>query len=345
MSNSIPAEEKAISISVLIVTYGNRWHFLKQVLESVCNEPIINGIILVNNAVDYDLSQKLKESRLCSNLAIETINLPTNQGSAGGIKIGLELALTLNIDFLYILDDDNIITPSTVGNLLNAYYNLESKLLPLALFSYREGSSPFFRDIARGINPKYLYNKKNNFAGFSLQHLLSNKYRKWFLDPKLGSSLIPIVKIPIAPWSGLLFPITTIQKMGLPMEEYYLYADDTEYTYRITKTGGSIWMVTDSIVKDLEISWGFQQRKNKFIHIPILENTGFRVYYTIRNLVHFSKHNLVNNQFLFLLNGVLFTCYLFSAALFLRKLGAFVIYWKAIQDGLKGNLGPRFDVK
>lgn len=150
MSDSIHVEGTVQSISVLIVTYGNRWHFLTQVLESVCNEPLINGIILVNNAVDYDLPQKLKESRLRSDLAVKTINSPMNLGSAGGIKIGLQLALTLDIDFLYILDDDNIITPGAVENLIKAYYNLELKLLPVALFSYREGSSPFFRDIEIG---------------------------------------------------------------------------------------------------------------------------------------------------------------------------------------------------
>jgi len=330
-------------VLVLIVTYGDRWHLLREVLLSVSAESSVSQVIIVNNAVTYNLLKHLSELDL-QDLKLEVIHFSQNKGSAGGIKAGLAKALTLEeVDFVYILDDDNVVEPQAIDILLTAHANLANHTGPLALFSYRDNSSPFLRKIAHGLDPKYVYNKKNNFAGFSLQHLFSTRYRKWVLEKRLSPTLLPLVKIPVAPWSGLLLPIATLRQLGEPMEAYFLYSDDFEYTYRISQNQGAIWMVTASRIKDIETSWGFTPAKNALLHIPILENGGFRMYYTVRNLVHFSKHNLVSNPFIFYLNGFLFSAYLFVAAILLGKMKAFAVYWRAVMNGLKGNLGDNFN--
>lgn len=341
MSNPTPHHSEP-RVLVLIVTYGDRWSLLREVLLSISTEPSVKQAIIVNNAVTYDLPGHLNELDL-QNLHFDFIHFSQNKGSAGGIKAGLNKALTLEVDFVYILDDDNVLEPHAIEILLAAYDHLADHSGPLAMFSYRGNSSPFLRKIAHGLDPSYVYNKKNNFAGFSLQHLLSTKYRKWVLEKRLSPTLLPIVKIPVAPWSGLLLPMATLRQLGEPLEAYFLYSDDIEYTYRISQNQGAIWMVTASQIKDIETSWGFTPAKNALIHIPILENGGFRMYYTVRNLVHFSKHNLVTNPFLFYLNGILFSTYLFLAAVLLGKMKAFSIYWRAIINGLRGNLGANFN--
>ena len=58
--------------------------------------------------------------------------------------------------------------------------------------------------------------------------------------------------VPVAPYGGLFFHKKLIDIIGYPMEDLFLYQDDFEYTYRITKNGGKIYLILNSTVKDLE---------------------------------------------------------------------------------------------
>ena len=48
------------------------------------------------------------------------------------------------------------------------------------------------------------------------------------------------------------------QAIGLPLRELVLYADDTEYTRRITAMGGRLRLVTDALIDELELSWNIK---------------------------------------------------------------------------------------
>lgn len=109
--------------SILIVTYGDRFNYLKQVLDACAlehknNEDKIFEIIIVDNASNS--SEKIKEYiNLNSEVKFKHICLDSNIGSAGGFGIGLKHFLNTDSDYVLLLDDDN----APENNFLNAYIN------------------------------------------------------------------------------------------------------------------------------------------------------------------------------------------------------------------------------
>ena len=117
------------------------------------------------------------------------------------------------------------------------------------------------------------------------------------------------------------------------MEEFFLYQDDFEYTYRITKKGGKIYLLLDSIVEDLERSWGAVERMTIFHDYN--EGPKTRVYYTVRNRVYFDLKYRVTNKFVYLLNMALFKTLLFIFNGFRSN----KVFERAVEDGIMGRLG------
>ncbi|WP_204327509.1 hypothetical protein, partial [Stenotrophomonas maltophilia] len=89
-------------------------------------------------------------------------------------------------------------------------------------------------------------------------------------------------KTPIAPYGGLLIPRCLLDKIGLPLEDMFLYIDDIEFSYRITSGGGNIFIVPDSKILDIDQSWGSKaENHKKKLSSPVLEEgESFRIYYT-----------------------------------------------------------------
>jgi len=91
------------------VTYGNRFHLLKQVIDSALAEGVAKVIVVDNNSVPQSREQlKAYEHELGSD-KIKVLYLDDNYGSAGGYKRGLEEAYEdPSCEFIWLLDDDNL---------------------------------------------------------------------------------------------------------------------------------------------------------------------------------------------------------------------------------------------
>jgi len=147
--------------------------------------------------------------------------------------------------------------------------------------------------------------------------------------------------VPVAPYGGLFIHKNLLNKIGFPNEDLYLYADDHERTYRITQTGGRIYLVLDSLIDDLELSWYVSKnaKKTTFSIISnsiISKSNSERVYYNVRNRVFFEVNDLVDNKIVYWINILL---YLLLITLSNTKNIKTII--KAIKDGYKGKLGRR----
>ncbi len=149
------------------------------------------------------------------------------------------------------------------------------------------------------------------------------------------------VEIPCAPYGGFFFHSEIIDKINLPDERYFLYADDFEYTYRVTKYGGQILLVCKSLVKDVEDVW-FNKEGNKKISYRFLDSTNYRMLYSVRNTAHFIKKHLVTNKFIFAANYHFYMMYILMIAFLQNKLSSYGIFKSAIQDGLSGNFNENY---
>jgi GT2 family glycosyltransferase len=338
VDTTIPILPKIITVTV---TYGERWQHLEEVIPAIFLQSDVSMLVVVDNASNYDLIARLDQIFPQFREKILVLHQTENLGSAGGFSIGLKKAYALEADFVYLVDDDNLPEASAVVILYQQWQLLQSDQL-IALLSYRYRNLPNLKKAAYGQEVRYFHDKPNSFLGFSLTNTFSKLLGSQKLQASNSSTLLPLVQVLQAPYGGLFLPRATITKIGFPNEALFLYADDTEYSYRIIQNGGQIWMVTASRLADLETSWwSDEQTLKKKWAAPLLEEGGFKAYYSTRNLTWFLWKNLSPNPVLFLINGLIYMGYLFLIALVSRKMGAYLTVLKAVVDGLRGSLGKR----
>ena len=115
--------KKMITFAVT-VTYGNRFHLLKQVIDGALKEGV-SKVIVVDNNSQPESREKLKAYELeLGSDKIKVLYLDDNYGSAGGFKRGLEEAYNhKECEYILVLDDDNLLEEGSFEKLkaLNIY--------------------------------------------------------------------------------------------------------------------------------------------------------------------------------------------------------------------------------
>ncbi|WP_207426444.1 glycosyltransferase [Pedobacter sp. SYSU D00535] len=324
-------------ICVVTVTYGDRWEFLRQVLKRVLGWEQVSQVIVVDNASVYSVTSAvsdLEDERVLVSRQEE------NLGSAGGYKKGLELASQLHCDFVFLLDDDNLPDEDAAAKLVSLWAELPGKEELRALYCLREDRVAHIK-IASGQPPSRFYLTPNNFLGFDLFRIPVNQFYK--LRDKLvkKTPFKRLAEIPYAPYGGLFFKKSLLKSIGYPDERFYLYVDDSEYTYRITKQGGTIWLVTDVKVNDIDKSQGIGYKGGPFRSI-LLDCWSFRTYYHVRNMIYFNRREAVQNKLVFKLNKHLYLTWLKVLSRANSKDKEYQSLKKAVDDGLQGSLGRRY---
>lgn len=323
------------NICVLIVTYGNRWQFLEQVLTRVLTFENVKDILVVDNASVYSVAEN------CGRLADQRINVITNAdnlGSAGGYKQGLEhFYHDTSADFVWLLDDDNQPAIAALDELIDSWPSIAGSDDSKALFSLRPDRKQHVK-IAGGEDASRFFAIENSFMGFHLFRIPLNqlyKLRDRFIKPGAVKNK---AWMPYVPYGGLFLHRRMVSLIGYPEESFFVYADDSEYTYRITKNGGKIWLIPASQVRDVDTSYGTSYKQH-FWRSVYLDLWSFRTYYQVRNSVYFHDRVQVTNRTLYDINRWLFL----KGQLLISKLSGkeanYTKLLKAVEDGLTGRLG------
>ncbi|OCL87036.1 Galactofuranosyl transferase GlfT2 [Aliarcobacter thereius] len=316
-----------ISVSAVLVTYGDRISYLEKVITKLEFIPEIENIIVVdNNSSSFD--------KIAGNFKkLKWIRLNKNTGSSNGYKVGIKEAFfNTNCNFIWLLDDDNLPDDDALNILIKKYY--EKKMIDnnemIAVQSRRPNYS--------GQQIHYIDNSQlnyNDFLGFSIRNIIKKIKNYKSLTNTICNCEI---KVDYTQYGGILLSRRIIEIIGFPNGIFFLYSDDAEYTYRITNSGGIIYIVNDSIVKDIDFSWNNTSNKKNLL--PILtDGNEFRVYYSVRNQIYFQKNFLVNNNIIFFLNGISYFSILFILSLVFFKLNRFKTIFNAFKDGLLGKMG------
>lgn len=320
----------------VIVTYGDRFHLLSQVINALLKVKI-DRIVLVDNGSSAKTQSGLK------------INFPDliihrfeeNKGTAIAFKTGIEQALSTDCDLLWLLDDDTCPEPAALDQLKTFWGTIAGTMEKrTALCSYRK-DRPNFVDAISNNDPDKILPPTNNFAGFHIKKLFTKIGERMDSSKKMQrEGAVPDSgRISAAPYGGLFFHRDLIQKIGLPDELYVLYADDFDYTYRITKCGGEIWLVTSSVLHDLESSFYLPVKKTALYHSALDSSKDASAYYALRNTIHFSKKYLVKNKASYLLNRIIFSIIITVIGILRGKIRRLKVIRSAMRDGEKGKLG------
>lgn len=192
------------NVGIVVVTY-NRLTLLKEAIGALKQQTYKDFKIIVVNNGSTDGTQEW----LSLQVDIFTIS-QDNIGGAGGFFTGMKYVAEHDFCFAWIMDDDVVCHPNALEELLKAYH-------------VRKGIG-FVCSLVRGIdgrpmNTPVISNKMKTSAYSDLLDYV-DKYA--------------LVGVKESTFVSVLIPTEIIRKEGLPIKEYFIWGDDSEYTERIS---------------------------------------------------------------------------------------------------------------
>lgn len=319
--------------TIVTVTYSDRLVYLQRLIEQAFAFEQITRVVVVSNASSAPLDQLT--SRWPGQVRI--IRLEQNTGSANGYAVGLEAALAEGARYIWMMDDDNAPTASAVRLLHEELATLGEAvgLQRAAVLGFRPSQQ---EDIARGVPRRFITQPRSSYFGF---HVAQLPYKLWRRLPWGRPKGTPprAVDLPFAPYGGMLAHRSLYEAIGLPLRELVLYADDTEYTRRITAMGGRLRLVTDALIDELELSWNIKAHTRNIYEAFLLGDSDFRAYYTARNQAWFDTYVWAASPWLYRLNRRIFLALLRHVARRQSAPDRLRLIEQAIRDGESRTLG------
>jgi GT2 family glycosyltransferase len=241
-------ENELENVAALVLTY-NRKELVKKTIDALAAQSRkLEKIFVINNGstdgTDVLLSKIFSEYPAG---LIEIVTFEENYGSSGGFARGMEYIVNnSNAQWLWIMDDDAIPERRALEKFIHYY-----RSLPV---------------------------KKQHKVGI-LQNERIADYEKF-----------KQMKIPVADVRGkLLFKVTfegylikreVIETIGFPRQEFFIYSDDIEYTWRAIQHGYRVHRVCGSLI--FHQDWARVEKVNRGIivkpNIP-----PWKLYYLFRN--------------------------------------------------------------
>ena len=258
-----------MKIGVVIVTY-NRLEKLKIALKSYEKQSIKPQYILVvnNNSTDGTI-EYLREWKNESN-GIEKIilNLDKNTGGSGGFYEGLKASLDLDAGWIWVADDDAYPKENAfeiAKKYIEKYPDSENKISAISgtvlksdgklidCSHRRRIYTTLFNRIAQPYSKISDYEKEEfEINGFSYVGTMINKSK--------------------------------LKQTELTKKDYFIYYDDTEHSYRLSKLGKIIVIPKMQVIHDAP-------------HSEMSEIVKWKLYYLVRNTLDFIKSNFDEKYF------------------------------------------------
>ena len=217
-----------MKLAACVLTY-NRKDLLLKCLAAIRRQTCtVDALVLVDNGSTDATADTLREAGWFSESSFHYIRLEENIGSAGGFFTCIKHALEQGYDWIWIMDDDVIASPTALERLLQ-----------------------------RAIDGKH-----GNLGGLISQNQSPNTAARYRLPKSMTEALRYAVSCPIdrdpgknalvpVDWCHLasfLMPTAVARQIGYPRKEFFLYCEDIDFTLRIRKAGYSLFLVTDSLI-------------------------------------------------------------------------------------------------
>jgi GT2 family glycosyltransferase len=325
------------SCVVVTVTYGDRRELLRRVLEAAFSQGVERAVVVSNGT-----SQSVRDYILgCFGERVHLIHLERNSGSALGFGAGMRAAIELGAQYMLLLDDDNEIQPGCLDALKSRYAALAQGFpsSSLAVLAFRPDQH---LETAAEIPAGVQNSLDTAFFGFHVKDLPLKILRR--LAPRLLlKKKRDVSRTNFAPYSGLFFHRDVVRTHGVPREDFVLYGDDMEYSYRITGGGGAIVRDRHAVIRDLDLSWNRKTLYSNTLDSWLRTDEEMRLFYVVRNQAFFETHYRGRGAMRGL-NRFVYLLLLAARAVQLNRTGRFKFILATLRKGEKGLLGedPRF---
>ena len=213
-----------MKLSVIIVNYNVEF-YLEQCLLSV--EKALTGIdsevwVVDNNSVDYSL--RMLKSKFPDVLLIE------NKVNTGFAVANNQAIREANGEYIVLLNPDTIVEEDTFRNTL-AYMDKNPDVGGLGV-KMLDGKGNFLAESKRGLpTPQVAFYKVFGLAKLFPKSKVFGRYHLGFLDQE------EIHEVDVLAGAFMLIPKKVLGEIGLLDERFFMYGEDIDLSYRITKAG------------------------------------------------------------------------------------------------------------
>lgn len=248
-------------VTTVVVTY-NRKELLRENISALKKQKYKdNKVIIVDNAstdgtYDY-IKDELNENVLYFNTGV-------NLGGAGGFNFGIKKAVQLGCDYVWIMDDDCIVQEESLTELV-----------------------------------KFAKDKQDNFGFLSSKVLWTDgtlcnmNIQRVNLSKEIKNKDVN-QKICLASFVSLFINVSAVYKVGLPIKDFFIWGDDWEYTYRISKKYDCFFVPASVVVHKCKNNMGVNIVKDESDRLD-------RYFYAYRNEGYFYNRCGIKGKLYFLM--------------------------------------------
>ncbi len=199
-----------ITVAAVVVT-RNRPALLKRCLAAVDSQTYpASQLVVVDNASDKPTQDLLAFEAARRDSSFHSIRLEENSGGAGGFHAGMRACLSLPCTHMWLMDDDCEPDSQAMAELVAA-------------------TAIVGEDAVLGGNILDLNDESINVQSVS-QRLGKNclpQYPLYLADGLLEMGSLTFV--------SFLVSVDLVRKVGLPLKEFFIWGDDTEYSRRLAR--------------------------------------------------------------------------------------------------------------
>lgn len=246
-------------VACVVVTH-DRWSMLLSAVNSLASQTVRPGIVVLVDSASSQPEYGELETAVhgivgsAGHTVVRVVRLRVNVGGSAGFAIGIEEACRLGAQWILVMDDDSCLEPSALESLLD-----------VALRAENVGWVACRVKDERGRVLAY-HNKR--ITGICMVE-----------KPVDSDSTRLPVRADANAFLGLLISRRAVDAVGLPDRRYFVWSDDTEYTYRITRAGFVGLVVPGAVIVDRQ--GGVKEGNGRY--------APGRMYYMMRNEIWFRR--------------------------------------------------------
>lgn len=211
-------------IIAVVVTY-NRIALLKECVHALlhqkeCTDAQLD-ILLVDNASDDGteewIDEQIAHTKSYDAIPIYALHLSENTGGAGGFYHGMKWAYEHGADAIWIMDDDTIPEEDALQKLWDGRVCIRKQGAPKSEIGFVSSTVLWTDGSPCEMNRQHYVGEAFSISGKDAEE-----------------DILTLQPVDSATFVSLLFSREAVEKMGLPIKEYFIWGDDKEYTLRLS---------------------------------------------------------------------------------------------------------------
>jgi rhamnopyranosyl-N-acetylglucosaminyl-diphospho-decaprenol beta-1,3/1,4-galactofuranosyltransferase len=229
-----------------------------------------DGILIVDNAsTDGTLNREFPEQ-------VSIIRNAANLGTSGAVGIGFKHALAKGFDWMWILDADSVPDPAALARMLDLYNGWSESLKEETAFI---ACLPLDQSDGRTLHGRL-------FTPSGRSVITPDPEQRFYACN-------------VTIWSGCLYRLAAVRRIGLPNPDYVLDRGELEYAYRVMKSGHKAFIHQDAVMRhQIRGAASLTRKILKLgpVNLIFYDLAPVRCYYVCRNTLYFTLYDLADGS-------------------------------------------------